>query len=82
MTEKLKERARIIAKIQRWADEQRQFLSDLEHWNQTHPDEEPIDMPDIRQMLATADDMLAKDPGHGPIAPFQYLITRGTRVVQ
>ena len=33
-------------------------------------------------MLAEGEDMLAKDPGHGPIAPFTYLIGRGSKTPQ
>lgn len=75
-------RARIIANIRRWCVEQREFLDDLDYWNRTHPDEEPIDCPDVREMLNSAEQMLASDPGHGPIAPFQWLIARESKTVQ
>lgn len=76
------QRARIIANIQAWCDRQRQLLADLDHWNCAHPDEPPIEMPDVAEMLATAEDMLSKDPGHGPIAPFQYRIISGSEAPQ
>jgi hypothetical protein len=70
-------RARIIQNIRRWCDEIRQLLIDVEHWNRVHPNEEPIDIDpggQLRQMLSEGEEMLARDPGHGPLAPFTYVI--------
>ena len=37
------ERARLVSRARRSALEIEQLFADTEHWNRTHPDEEPID---------------------------------------
>ena len=50
-----------------------QFL-DAAHWNRSHPDKEPIDPdPDgeLADLAAQIADILATDPGHGPLRTIQ-----------
>lgn len=75
-------RARVMRSIRSYCYEIRLLINTADHWNRLHQSEQPIDIGDLRQMLAEGEDMLAKDPGHGPIAPFTYLIGRGSKTPQ
>ena len=71
------ERERIIARVRRLRDDIQIDLNTVEHWNQhvRTPHEAPLDPDpggDMRRLLAAIDEMLAKDPGHGPLAPIVF----------
>ncbi|MGE0363026.1 MAG: hypothetical protein AB7R67_20095 [Vicinamibacterales bacterium] len=66
-----KERHEILAEARRIRAEIEQIFIDAEHWNRIHPSEEPIHPdPDgrLRRLAKGIDQMLASDPGRGPLA--------------
>ena len=71
------ERASLISRARTLRAGIQQIFTDAESWNDNarRPDEEPVD-PDpfgeMRRLLAAIDEMLANDPGHGPIAPIKF----------
>jgi hypothetical protein len=71
------ERARIIGRARRLRAEIEQIFTDVASWNDNarHPDDALVD-PDpfgeLRRLATAIDDMLANDPGRGPIAPLNF----------
>lgn len=71
------ERTRIIARFRRLKAEIEQGFIDCEVWNDTvrKPNEAPMNFDpfgEMRRMADAIDEMLANDPGHGPIAKLNF----------
>lgn len=80
MTGTQADRDRIIRRLKKLRGDIEIDLNTVEYWNtvirpEKWPDAEPID-PDpfgeLRRMIAAIDELLANDPGHGPIAPLNF----------
>ena len=71
------ERKRILGRFRRLRRNIELDMNTAAYWNEhvRKPDEEPID-PDpfgeMRRMMAAIDELLADDPGYGPIAPLNF----------
>jgi len=70
----MKSRDDLIDDLRRLREEIRLTFGSAAHWNRTHPNEAPID-PDLdgelADIAAQVDDILATDPGCGPIRTIQ-----------
>lgn len=70
----MKTRDELVEELRTLREEIRLTFGTAAHWNRTHPDEEPIDPdPDgeLADMAAQIDDILATDPGYGPLRTIQ-----------
>lgn len=70
----MKTRDELVAELRTLREEIRLTFTTAEHWSRTHPDEEPLDPdPDgeLADMATQIDDILASDPGHGPLRTIQ-----------
>jgi len=70
-------RASLIRRLKRLRREVQLDINTIEYWNAhvRKPGEGPLDVDpggDMRRLVAAIDDLLANDPGHGPIAPLRF----------
>lgn len=70
------ERQRIVRRFRGLRRQLEIDFNTLAHWNEhvRQPGEEPIDPdPELRRLATAIDEFLANDPGHGPIAPLNFM---------
>jgi len=71
------DRAKILRRFKRLRREIQIDLNTADYWNEhvRKSDEEPIDgdpFGEMRRLIAAINDLLANDPGHGPIAALNF----------
>jgi hypothetical protein len=60
-------RRRLIAHYRQMAGDAGQWLAETLHWNQSHPDEEPLDVESLRLVKRGAEEIVEALRGWGPI---------------
>ena len=71
------DRKRILERFRRLRRDIELDMNTAASWNENarKPGDEPIDADpfgEMRRLMAAIDELLANDPGHGPIAPLNF----------